>query len=115
MVQSWDAAWLAYFDTQDNTIYINCWRWSKEVSPDTPINCEGVVCVNRLQLLAHTLAHELVHAVVFHLFPDIDAHSPAYTANGRHGPIFHLLNKQMFGHTSTALEHVHTLSGRACV
>jgi hypothetical protein len=115
VVQSWDATWLAYFDTKDNTVYINCWRWAKEVSPDAPINCEGVVCVNRLQLLVHTLAHELVHAVVFHLFPDIDAHSPAYTVNSRHGPIFNLLNKQMFGHTSTALEHVHGMAGRSCV
>jgi hypothetical protein len=112
VVQSWDAAWLAYFDTQDNVIYINCWRWARELSPDAPINCEGVVCTSRLQMLMHTLAHELVHAVVFHLFPDIDRSSTAYTVNSRHGPIFHLLNKQLFGHSSDALEHVHVLPGR---
>lgn len=114
VVQSWDAAWLAYFDTDDNVIYINCWRWAKDVSPDAPINCEGVVCVSRLQMLMHTLAHELVHAVVFHLFPDIDRCCPAYTANSRHGPIFHLLNKQLFGHSSDALENVLLLPSRAC-
>jgi hypothetical protein len=112
VVQSWDAAWLAYFDTQDNAIYVNCWRWAREVSSDAPINCEGVVCTSRLQMLMHTLAHELVHAVVFHLFPDIDCSSPAYTINSRHGPIFHLLNKQLFGHSSDALECVHVLPGR---
>lgn len=114
VVQSWDAAWLAYFDTDDNIIYINCWRWAKDVSPEAPINCEGVVCVSRLQMLMHTLAHELVHAVVFHLFPDIDRCCPAYTANSRHGPIFHLLNKQLFGHSSDALENVLLLPSRAC-
>jgi hypothetical protein len=71
-----------------------------------------VVCTSRLQMLMHTLAHELVHAVVFHLFPDIDRSSTAYTVNSRHGPIFHLLNKQLFGHSSDALEHVHVLPGR---
>lgn len=114
VVQSWDAAWLAYFDTDDNIIYINCWRWAKDVSPDAPVNCEGVVCLNRLQMLMHTLAHELVHAVVFHLFPDIDRCCPAYTVNNRHGPIFHLLNKQLFGHSSDALENVLLLPSRAC-
>jgi hypothetical protein len=112
VVQSWDAAWLAYFDTQDNTIYINCWRWAKDVSPDAPVNCEGVVCTSRLQMLMHTLAHELVHAVVFHLFPEMDLSSPAYTVNNRHGLIFHLLNKQLFGHSSDALEKVHVLPRR---
>jgi hypothetical protein len=112
VVQSWDEAWLAYFDTKDNAIYINCWRWAKDVSPEAPLNCEGVVCANRLQLLLHTLAHELVHAVVFHLFPDIDSSSRAYTANSRHGPVFHLLNKQLFGHSSDALEQVHLLPCR---
>jgi hypothetical protein len=112
VVQSWDAAWLAYFDTQDNTIYINCWRWAKDVSPDALVNCEGVVCTSRLQMLMHTLAHELVHAVVYHLFPEMDRSSPAYTINNRHGPIFHLLNKQLFGHSSDALEKVHVLPRR---
>lgn len=110
VVQNFADAWLAYFDTQDNVIYINCWRWAKAVSAAAPLNCEGVVCVNRLQLLMHTLAHELVHAVVFHLFPEIDSSSPAYTVNSRHGPIFHLLNKQLFGHSSDALQHVQLLS-----
>lgn len=110
VVQRYDAPWLAYFDTLDNAIYINCWRWAKAVSADAPINCEGVVCVSRLQLLMHTLAHEMVHAVVFHLFPEMDSSSPAYIINNRHGPIFQLLNKQLFGHSSDALENVHLMS-----
>jgi hypothetical protein len=104
VVQSYDARWLAYFNTADNAVYINCWRWAKEVTPAQPWNFEGAVCRSRLQLLLHTLAHELVHAAVYHLLPDIDAASAAYTSNERHGPIFALLNKQLFGHTSDALQ-----------
>ncbi len=74
------------------------------------MNCEGVVCTCRLEVLMHTLAHEMVHAIVFHAFPRIDKHSKAYLAKGRHGPIFGLLNKQLFGHTSNALSYI---KGRA--
>jgi hypothetical protein len=48
----------------------------------------------------HTLAHEMVHALVCHYFPAIDQRSPAYLADERHGPIFKYLNKHLFGHTS---------------
>jgi hypothetical protein len=99
-----NGTWLAYFDAEDNVIRVNHWRWDKPISSNCPINCEGVVCTNRLQMLLHTLAHELVHAVVYHLFPELDASSVAYLADDRHGPIFQLLNKQLFGHSSNALE-----------
>lgn len=104
--------WLCYFDPDDNVIYINRWRWGKHITAENPINCEGVICTSRLQMLLHTLAHELVHAIVFHMFPDIDKNSPAYLPDDRHGPIFQLLNKQLFGHSSTALEHVQLQSCR---
>lgn len=101
-----NATWLCYFDPNDNVIYINRWRWGKHINPKHPVNFEGVVCTCRLHMLMHTLAHELVHAIVFHLFPEIDKTSPAYLADDRHGPIFQLLNKQLFGHSSCALEEV---------
>lgn len=104
--------WLAYFDVS-NIIFINNWRWvRKHVTTHNPLNCEGVICTSRLQMLLHTLAHELVHAVVFHAFPEIDQSGPAYLENDRHGPIFQLLNKQLFGHTSDALERVQLLGCR---
>jgi hypothetical protein len=104
--------WLALFDASDNTIYFNRWRWAKDISEQNPLNCEGAICTSRLQLLLHTLAHELVHAMVFNVFPEMDKGSPAYLADDRHGPIFHFLNRQLFGHTdSGALAHVQR-SGR---
>jgi hypothetical protein len=104
--------WLCYFDVS-NVIYVNAWRWNKhQVTADNPVNCEGVVCSSRLQMLLHTLAHELVHAVVFHMFPEIDASSPAYLENDRHGPVFQLLNKQLYGHSSDALERVRVVECR---
>jgi hypothetical protein len=104
--------WLCYFDVS-NIIYVNAWRWNKhQVTADNPVNCEGVVCTSRLQMLLHTLAHELVHAIVFHMFPEIDASSPAYLENDRHGPVFQLLNKQLYGHSSDALERVRVVECR---
>lgn len=96
------SGWIAYFD-ESGAVMVNRPRWDKDVSRAAPLNCEGVVCTSRLAVLAHTLAHEIVHAIVFYAFPDIDAGSAAYTANDRHGPVFALLNRQLFGHTSNAL------------
>jgi hypothetical protein len=102
-------SWLCYFDVR-NIIYVNAWRWNKhQVTAQNPVNCEGVVCTSRLQMLLHTLAHELVHAIVFHLFPEMDRGSPAYLENDRHGPVFQLLNKQLYGHSSDALERVRVM------
>jgi hypothetical protein len=104
--------WLCYFDVS-NVIYVNAWRWNKhQVTADNPVNCEGVVCSSRLQMLLHTLAHELVHAIVFHEFPEMDRSSPAYLENDRHGPVFQLLNKQLYGHSSDALERVRVVECR---
>ena len=102
-----DGDWLALFDASNNAIFLNRWRWAKDISEHQPLNCEGAICTSRLQLLLHTLAHELVHALVYNAFPEMDQSSPAYLADDRHGPIFHLLNRQLFGHTdSGALGHV---------
>ncbi len=65
-----------------------------------------MLCTSRLQVLCHTLAHELVHAIIFVVFPKIDRRSPAYLPCKRHGPIFHYMNKHLFGHTSDSYEYV---------
>jgi hypothetical protein len=96
------AGWLAYFD-EAGAVVVNRPRWAKPVSRAAPVNCEGVVCTSRLQVLAHTLAHEMVHALVFFALPRVDAACAAYLADGRHGPVFQLLNRELFGHPSNAL------------
>lgn len=83
-------------------------KWSQDVSEVQPMSCEGTTCSTRLQLLMHTVAHEMVHAVVLNYWPDIDQGSPAYLPVQRHGPIFKLLNKRLFGHASDSYHHVFT-------
>jgi hypothetical protein len=94
---------LALYHVGSHAIHVNPGRWDKPLGPQHPMDCEGVVCTNRLQLLAHTLAHELIHALVAAAWPAMDAGSPAYRADGCHGPLFQLLNAGLYGHTSTAL------------
>ncbi|GAX80061.1 hypothetical protein CEUSTIGMA_g7500.t1 [Chlamydomonas eustigma] len=89
--------WISYFG-EDSVIHFLRRKWSQSVSESQPMICEGILCHTRLQLLMHTLAHEMVHALVFHLLPDIDKASLAYLPDERHGPIFKLLNKRLFGH-----------------
>lgn len=101
----------------DNTIYVNGdaakWRRSAvdgtssggggpATSESNPLDFEGALCYSKLEVLAHTLGHELAHAVVLNFFPAIDRASPAYLPDDRHGPIFKLLNKRLFGHTTAA-------------
>lgn len=62
--------------------------------------------ITRVQVLIHTVAHEMVHALVFHHFPEMDAASEAYLPDERHGPIFKLLNKRLFGHTIDSFRQV---------
>lgn len=92
--------WISLFGKHNNIIYLLRPKWCQRVSEDNPYSSEGVLCTSRLQVLMHTLAHEMVHAAVFHMFPDIDRASPAYLADDCHGPIFLLMNKRMFGHGS---------------
>lgn len=87
---------------ENNTIFVNSNRWGESISEDNPMNFEGTLCSSKLEALAHTLGHELVHAVVLNFFPDMDAHSLAYLPDDKHGPIFMLLNKRLFGHIGHA-------------
>ncbi|KXZ45659.1 hypothetical protein GPECTOR_52g58 [Gonium pectorale] len=86
----------------DNTVYVNFNRWKESISETNPMLFEGSVCRSKLETLAHTLGHELVHAVVLNFFPRIDSSSPAYLPDDKHGPIFMFLNKRLFGHTGHA-------------
>jgi hypothetical protein len=104
---------LAHTD-DDGGLALNRPRWDKAIGPSAPVNCEGVVCTSRLQVLMHTLGHELVHAVVLRAFPDIDAASPAYLPDDRHGPVFALLNLHLFGHSSTAFERCDARAALGC-
>lgn len=90
--------WLTCY--HDRCIHVLRHKWVQPVSPATPASCEGCVCTSRLQLLLHSLGHELVHALVDVALPPWLQDSPAYLARAGHGPIFKLLNKQLFGHSS---------------
>lgn len=93
--------WVSLFDASANALVVNRGTWAaRRVAPDAPFCCEGAVCRSRLEALAHTVGHELVHAVVANAFPAIDASSPGYLPARRHGPIFLLLNRRLFGHAS---------------
>eukprot|EP00198_Chlamydomonas_reinhardtii_P012790 XP_001702127.1 predicted protein [Chlamydomonas reinhardtii] len=87
---------------EDNTIFVNSNRWREEVSQDNPLVFEGALCRSKLEALAHTLGHELTHAVVLNFFPAMDASSPAYTPDDKHGPVFMWLNRRLFGHVGHA-------------
>ncbi|PNH09003.1 hypothetical protein TSOC_004399, partial [Tetrabaena socialis] len=95
----------------DNTIYVNAARWRERVSPANPLLFEGALCGSKLEALAHALGHELVHALVLNFFPDMEAASPAYTPDDKHGPIFMLLNKRLFGHTGHASRRLFATTG----
>ncbi|GIL80918.1 hypothetical protein Vretimale_9378 [Volvox reticuliferus] len=94
----------------DNTIYVNANRWRETISEENPMNFEGALCTSKLEALAHTLGHELVHAVVLNCFPDIDAASAAYLPDDKHGPIFMLLNKKLFGHVGHASQRLFNIA-----
>ncbi|GFR44721.1 hypothetical protein Agub_g6045 [Astrephomene gubernaculifera] len=96
---------------EDNTIYINANRWRESISDVSPLDFEGTLCSSKLEALAHALGHELVHAVVLNFFPEMDATSPAYIPDDKHGPIFMLLNKRLFGHTGHACRRLFTVEG----
>ncbi|GFR46554.1 hypothetical protein Agub_g8119 [Astrephomene gubernaculifera] len=96
---------------EDNTIYVNANRLRESISDVNPMDFEGTLCVSKLEALAHALGHELVHAVVLNFFPEMDATSPAYIPDDKHGPIFMLLNKRLFGHTGHASRRLFTVDG----
>lgn len=86
----------------ESCIRVNVQKWSREVSTTNWVDFEGAHCSSRLEVLCHTLAHELVHVVVLNYWPEMDACCPAYVADSRHGPIFRMLNNRLFGHSTTA-------------
>lgn len=88
------------------TIYVNKSKWYKDIHATNPMNFESAMCTSRLEALVHALAHELVHLLVLLIMPEVDKSSPAYLPEDRHGPIFKLLNKKLFGHLS---HHSHQL------
>lgn len=97
--------WVAYFNDH-NGVCVSRRKWDRQINPDYPMSCEGVVCQSKLEALAHTIAHELVHGLVLNVFPKIDKASKAYLPDHRHGPIFHYLNKRLFGHTSDSFHYI---------
>ncbi|KAJ9521143.1 hypothetical protein QJQ45_022850, partial [Haematococcus lacustris] len=108
--------WLAHYSPSANAVVLLRHKWSHETMPFDPaqalgMECESFICTCKLQVLLHTIAHEMVHALVMIYFPAIDAHSKAYLPAERHGPIFKLLNKSLFGHLSDSFKH--TISAAA--
>lgn len=87
----------AGFEPSTNTVFFYRPSWHKQPSLSCPVQADGVYCTNRLQWLAHTLGHEMVHAIVHHACPEARS-MQAYTASHGHGPIFLALNKHIFGH-----------------
>ena len=57
---------------------------------------DGVACRNKLEMVAHVMAHELVHCIVNALCA---SEYNAALVNGGHGPPFLRLNKLLFGKT----------------
>ena len=54
----------------------------------------------RLEWLAHTLGHELVHAAIANSCPPQQADSAWMRSSGGHGPLFQRLNRHLMGHSS---------------
>ena len=50
---------ISYFDV-GNIIHLLESKWRQDVHEGKPMCCEGVLCNSRLQVLAHTIAHETV-------------------------------------------------------
>ena len=50
---------ISYFD-EGNVIHLLRRKWRQELDEARPMCCEGVLCTSRLQLLMHTVAHEMV-------------------------------------------------------
>ena len=50
---------ISYFDV-GNVIHLLRHKWCQDVHEGRPMSCEGTLCTSRLQVLAHTIAHEMV-------------------------------------------------------
>ncbi|GBF95584.1 hypothetical protein Rsub_08565 [Raphidocelis subcapitata] len=70
-----------------------------------PMQIDGVHALSRLEWLAHTLGHEMVHAVVENACRSEErlegaTRGAAAAAAGGHGPLFQRLNRHLMGHTA---------------
>jgi len=87
----------AGFEPATNSVIFYRPTWRQSPSLHRPLQADGVYCTDKLSWLAHTLGHEMVHAIVHHACPEARKH-PAYQDDNGHGPIFLQLNKHIFGH-----------------
>ncbi len=103
------SSWLSGLH-DNNTIWVNSLRWKEDISESNPLNFEGTMCTSKLEVLAHTLSHELVHAVVLNFWPKMDSSSSAYLPDDKHGPIFMLLSKRLLGHTCLTTRRLYDIN-----
>lgn len=64
-----------------------------------PVAHDGVLCTTRLQWVAHTVAHELMHVIIAAFCGE------QYKGNGGHGYYFRTLNKRVYGHSDNIYEY----------
>jgi hypothetical protein len=88
---------VAGFEPETNTIAVFRSGWRRQPSLQCPVQADGVYCLSKLEWLAHTLAHEMVHCIVHNCCPESRQYA-AYTHDNGHGPIFVRLNRCLFGH-----------------
>eukprot|EP00775_Hariotina_reticulata_P007722 gene7722-7921_t len=82
---------VAGFEPETNTIAVFRSGWRHQPSLQCPVQADGVYCLSKLEWLAHTLAHEMVHCIVHNCCPESRQYA-AYTHDNGHGPIFLRLN-----------------------
>lgn len=73
----------AGFEPSSNTIMFYRPAWQHQPSLRMPVQADGVYCSNKLEWLAHTMAHEQVHCIVHHACPQT-SRMQAYVANHGH-------------------------------
>ena len=85
------------------------WRQSWDHSPSVrhPVRVDGVVCTTKLQWLAHTLGHEMLHALLDGMCNAFACGAPCNRHNNGHGAAFVAANELIFGHRGFA----YTLDG----
>ncbi|GIL44208.1 hypothetical protein Vafri_1739 [Volvox africanus] len=80
---------------------VTFWRqvWSSYApSVGRPMRLDGVVCTSRLSWLAHTLGHEMLHALLFNMCEDFAREAPRNMSLEGHGHNFLMLNWYVLGH-----------------
>ncbi|KAI8472876.1 MAG: hypothetical protein J3K34DRAFT_467018 [Monoraphidium minutum] len=91
----------AGYSPAENRVIVYRAPWAREVSAACPVQVDGVYTLSRLEWLAHTLGHEMVHAIVETSCPAAAAEPSMRAAQG-HGPLFQRLNRHLLGHTAAA-------------